>query len=110
MAKDSKTDSELVFWIPKYILMRGIKRLSEMEHMSQNMISLARSQDVIGWRNFIEGRVSREFLDIQNLHLGSGCHKINGEQWVRQFIIKILRITHNQWIFRKFTLYDKQKG
>ena len=49
-------------------------------------------------------------MDIQNLHLGLGSHRINGEQWVRQFISKILHITHSQWIFRNFTLHDKQKG
>ena len=58
----------------------------------------------------MEGRISREFLDIQNLHLALGNHRINGEQWVRQFIGKILHITHSQWIFRNFTLHDKQKG
>ena len=109
MAKDNKTNNELAFWIPKYILMRGTKRMSEMRHMSSEMMSLAKSQDVIGWRNFMEGRVSREFLDMQNIHLGLGCHRINGEQWVRQFISKILHITHSQWIFRNFTLHDKQK-
>ena len=81
-----------------------------MGHMSSEMMSLARSQDVIGWRNFMEGRVSREFVDMQNIHLSLGCHRINGEQWVRQFISKILHITHSQWIFRNFTLHDKQKG
>ena len=110
MDKDNKTNDELAFWIPKYILMRGTKRMSEMGHMSSEMMSLARSQDVIGWRNFMEGRVSREFVDMQNIHLRLGCHRINGEQWVRQFISKILHITHSQWIFRNFTLHDKQKG
>ena len=32
------------------------------------------------------------------------------EQWTRQLISKILHIIHSQWIFRKFTLHDKQKG
>ena len=37
-------------------------------------------------------------------------HTINGEQWVRQFIAKVLHITHSQRIFRNFTLHDKQQG
>ena len=31
-------------------------------------------------------------------------------QWTRQLISKVLHITHSQWIFRNFTLHDKQKG
>ena len=110
MVKHGKTNHEVAFWIPRYILMRGTKHLSEMGCMSPQMTALKRSKDVIGWRNFMEGRISREFLDIQNLHLELGNHRINGEQWVRHFIGKILHITHSQWIFRNFTLHDKQKG
>ena len=74
------------------------------------MASLAKSQDVIGWRNFTKGRISRHFLDIQHEYLTLGCHKTNSEQWVRQFISKTLHITHSQQVFRNFTLHDKQKG
>ena len=35
--------------------------------------------------------------------------RIDAKQWTRQFISKILHITHSQWIFRNFTLHDKQK-
>ena len=110
MTKHGRTDHEVAFWIPRYIKMRGTKCMSDMGHMSQQMRALARSQDIIGWRNFMEGRISREFLDIQNLHLGLGNHRINGEQWIKQFISKILHVTHSQWIFRNFSLHDKQKG
>ena len=59
--KDEKTKPELAFWIPKYILMRGTKNFPDMGLMSPQMRRLARSQDKIGWRNFMEGRISKEF-------------------------------------------------
>jgi hypothetical protein len=34
MAQDNRTDPEILYWIPKYILMRGDKPLSEMGAMS----------------------------------------------------------------------------
>ena len=74
------------------------------------MRRLAKSQDKIGWRNFMEGRISKEFFKMQEVYLTLGCHKLNGEQWVKQCIGKILHITHSQWIFKNFTLHDKQKG
>ena len=89
--------------------MRGTKNMAEMGCMSPQMTSLAKSQDIIGWKNFMEGRISRHFFDVQNEYLTLGNHRMDAEQWTRQFISKILHITHSQWIFRNFTLHDKQK-
>ena len=107
---DEKTESELSFWIPKYILLICTRSLLDMGLVSPQMRRLAKSQDKIGWRNFMEGRISKEFFEIQGVYLALGCHKLNEEQRVKQFIGKILHITHSQWIFRNFTLHDKQKG
>ena len=84
--------------------------MAELGCMSPQMSCLAKSQDIIDWKNFIEGRLSRHFFDVQNEYLALGNHRINAEQWTRQFTSKILHITHSQWIFRNFTLHDKQKG
>ena len=74
------------------------------------MRRLARNQDKIGWRNFMEGRTSEEFFETQGVYLALSCHKLNEEQWVKQCIGKMLHIKHIQWIFNNFTLHDKQKG
>ena len=64
--------------------------------MSPQSTSLAKSQDIIEWKNFMEGRISRHFFDVQNEYLTLDSNRTNAEQWVRQFISKILHITHNQ--------------
>ena len=56
----------------------------------------------------MEGKISRHFL-MSKMSISLGNHRINADQWTRQFVSKILHITHNQWIFRNFTLHDKQK-
>jgi hypothetical protein len=48
MARDNKTNLEILYWIPKYILMRGDKPLSEMDYMSPQFKELACSQDLLG--------------------------------------------------------------
>ena len=58
----AKTDNELAFWIPKYIMMRSTKNLSDTGLMLPQMRRLAGSQETIGWKNFMEGRVSKSFL------------------------------------------------
>jgi hypothetical protein len=71
MAQDNRTDPEILNWIPKFILMRGDKPLSEMGAMSHQFRALAESQDLIGWRDFTEEYISTHFYAICNTVLPS---------------------------------------
>ena len=110
MSTKDQTDPEILYWIPKYILMRGDKPLSAMGHMSPQFKALAASQDVIGWRDFTEGHISTHFYAIQSFHLAMSSSYLNGEDWTKQFISKILQVTHSQWIFRNVSLHDRTQG
>ena len=110
LTKDHKTYSEIAYWVPKYILYRGTKKFADLGAMSPGMKTLAESQDKIGWRNFMEGRISKYFYSLQSYHLAFDTHYMNGEDWVRQFITRVLHITHSQWIYRNFSLHDRQRG
>jgi hypothetical protein len=35
---------------------------------------------------------------------------LNGTNWTKQFITKILQITHSQWIYQNILLHDKRQG
>ncbi len=78
--------------------------------MSPRMIALAQSQDKIGYCNFMEGNILTHFYEIQNFHLAMTSSFLNGTDWAKQFISKILHILHSQWIFRNFSLHDKRNG
>ncbi len=110
IAKDNITDPEILYWIPKYILMRGDKPLSQMGFMSPWFKALANSQDLIGWRDFTKGHISTHFYAIQTFHLTMLSSYLNGENWTKQFISKILQLTHSQWIFRNISFHDKKNG
>ena len=71
---------------------------------------MAISQDIIGWHNFMEGRISRHFYNIQCVHLAMSSSYLNGKDWTKQFIDRILRITHSQWIYRNVCLHDRKEG
>ena len=90
--------------------MRGDKPFEEIGAMTPRMKALAQSQDKIGYRNFMEGHISIHFYEIQNFHLAMSSSFINGADWAKQFISKILHITHSQWIFRNFSLHDNRHG
>ena len=110
MSQDNKTDPEILYWIPNYILMRGHKPLSMIGFMSPQFKALATSQDLIGWRDFTEGHISTHFYAIQTFHLAMSSSYLNREDWTKQFISKILQITHSQWIFWNISLHDKMHG
>ena len=58
--------------------------------MSPDMLELARGQDLIGYRNFMEGRITKKFLDIQSSHLMDAEGYLSGYDWVKTFTSKIL--------------------
>jgi len=57
------------------------------------MKALAQSQDMIGYRNFMEGHILTHFYKIQNSHLAMSSSFLNGADWAKQFISKILHVT-----------------
>ena len=61
------THPELVYWLPKYILLRGTARRTNFPHMSAEMAIVARSQDLIPWTSFTGEAVSQGFLSIKLL-------------------------------------------
>jgi hypothetical protein len=78
--------------------------------MSTHMTKLARSQDLIGWRNFLEGRVSCCFAEIQDEHLPTSESRLSTDMWMRAFISCLIHISHAQWILRNFMLHDTHSG
>jgi hypothetical protein len=49
--------------------MQGDKPFADMGAMSPRMKALEQSQDMIGYRNFMEGHILTHFYKIQNFHL-----------------------------------------
>lgn len=78
--------------------------------LSPELHEAALNQDTIGWRNMMEGRVSRLFHGIQCVHLSRSHSRINGDDWMKGLINRLIHISHLQWLFRNFTLHDTQCG
>ena len=69
--------------------------MEDLGDMSEETKALARSQDIIGWNNFMEGRISKHFYNMQCAHLAMSSSYLNGKDWTKRFIDRILRITHS---------------
>ena len=110
MGKNGNTDTELVYWIPKYILLRGTVKFVDMGPMSTSLREAGQQQDLIGWQAFMEGKVAKAFGTLQSFHCSaSPCH-MNGKDWMKKFITHLLHISHSQWLVRNFTLHEAHRG
>jgi hypothetical protein len=115
LSKDH-THPELAFWIPLYLKARGRELFINLVHyrrnlvMSSQMKAVANGQDKIGWHHFLEGKITGHIKSMQHLYLKSRPSRINANDWVKQFISRLLKISHTQWIFRNLTLHDRQHG
>ncbi len=47
------------------------------------------------------------FYAIQSFHLAMSSSYLNGTNWAKQYILKLLHVTHSQWIFCNTSLHNK---
>jgi len=63
--------------------------------MSQEMRRVGNSLDRIGWRNVLEGKVSNEFLQMQQKHLLQTQSLLSIESWTGGFLDKLITLTYS---------------
>jgi hypothetical protein len=110
MTDRNRTEGEMAYYIEKYLLFRGSRTFASLGPMSPRMQKAAISQDLIGWDEFLHGKVSVEFLAIQGPYCVINGGRLTGEDWMKKFISHLIHISHSQWIFRNFTLHDHTRG
>jgi len=71
---------------------------------------MAEVQDKIGWRRFMEGMICTKLVDLQYLHLKLIGSSKTIKSWVMGVVIKLLEITHRQWVYRNVVVHDAMSG
>ena len=104
------TAAAVSFWISKYITLRNARRLSSFPNLPEELRQFAAEQDAIGWREFTEGRISKELFRIQREHLETVHGTMSPSRWSREFITRVLHITQAQWIHRNSSLHQRESG
>ena len=109
--EDHDTQEELAECLGQYVHGRGSEALSDIcRGMGGRFRNLGRSQDKVGWRRFLEGMVVKEVALIQREHLCAVGSSISVGRWMTGFIVKLLEITHGQWIYRNLKVHDEVAG
>jgi hypothetical protein len=107
------TDPDLRECIYEYAMGRGGVFMTEicLNHGFEGQyLQMARSQDSIGWRRFMEGMVCKEIREIQTAYTALRGTRKCAETWTEGLITKLLEATHGQWLYRNIQVHDKVAG
>ena len=100
------TDPRLTSAIITYLQHKGNKSFTASCHPS---LQITNHQDMIGWNNFVEGKLSTEIRTIQANYLKSTDTTTNIQQWIITVITQLLQMVHSQWIYRNEVVHSRSK-
>jgi hypothetical protein len=105
------TNPDLLDCIAEYTYSRGGCTMVNICHgLGDNFQKMARDQDAIGWRQFMEGMICKCMRGIQSLYYYGEGTCLYPEQWAQGLIMKLLEATHGQWIYRNIQIHDSVAG
>jgi hypothetical protein len=108
--KEKGTEHNLRKFLVRYARGRGGRTMQEIVGFRQEYHRLAVSVDCIGWRRFMEGMLSRELVELQKYALAESDSRLTVDMWAKELVIRLLEITHGQWLYRNVLVHDKTAG
>ena len=101
------TDKGLRNCLVRYTQVRGAITMKDiLGNRNHRLYSLAQSQDLIGWRRFMEGMISKEIMGIQKSYLVLSSYHLSIDRWMTGLITKLLEFTHGQWLYRNVHVHE----
>ena len=79
-------------------------------NITHRLYPLAQSQDLIGWRRFMEGMISKEITGIQKSYLALISYHLSIKRWMTGLITKLLEFTHGQSLCRNVHVHNSISG
>lgn len=72
--------------------------------------SYALVHDRLGWRSFLEGRISITLAHEMHTHLSVTTARIGAADWAKGLVNWLIRITHRQWSYRNHVVHHTVEG
>ncbi len=111
--KRRATDPDLRECMYEYATGRGGRTMAEicLDHGYDGRYQgMARAQDAIGWRRFMEGMICKEIRVIQKTYTAFSGSRTSAEKWVGELITKLLEVTQGQWLYHNIQVHNKVLG
>jgi hypothetical protein len=99
------TDGSMTACISAYLKSSGEGSMAEIAQPFPHLRKWAFEHDTLGWDNFLEGRIGKTLIDIQEAQLGVSDSKMHILTWASKLISHLLAITHSQWIYRNTKIH-----
>lgn len=58
----------------------------------------------------MEGMLSKELVELQKYALVEAESRLTVDKWAKELVIRLLEITHGQWIYRNVLVHDRTSG
>ena len=118
--RKEKTHPTIVLLVRRYLAARGTQSMLQIwiscggrRVANQLGYQLAAAHDILGWKNFVDGRIHKNYVAIQEAYIVSRPSnqqrsRKSSAKWASGFVDMIIRITHKQWLYRNETIHFKQ--
>jgi hypothetical protein len=108
---EADTDPDLINCIIDYVQGRGtIKMASTVHNAPPRFQAFGQLQDVIGWRRFLEGMISKEIVVLRQQFYAVNGSRMSLDKWSSGLITRLLEITHGQWLYHNFMVHNPVSG
>ena len=98
---ETLVDPVLINMVGQYLWAQGERTMLDYLTLhTQDCVRLDEESDGLHWDSFLEGRISKLWLDIMKPGLLVSTTRLTPMSWGAQFIELLLQITHKQWLFR----------
>jgi hypothetical protein len=106
-----ETAPKIIQCVIQYARGRGYISMGDIcGNMGQQFRDMAEEQDTIGWRRFMEGMLSKRLVCLQADAQALSGVGLMAVSWARQLVVRLLEVTHGQWIYRNIQVHDQQQG
>ena len=58
----------------------------------------------------MEGMLSKELVELQKYALVEAEPRLTVDKWAKELVIRLMEITHGQWIYRNVLVHDRTSG
>ncbi len=108
---EADTDPDLIDCNIDYVQGRGtITMALAVRNAPPQYQAFGQLQDVIGWRRFLEGMISKEIVVLQQQFYAVNGSQMSLDKWSSGLITRLLEITHGQWLYHNFIVHDPVAG
>lgn len=102
----------LDWWLKDNVTETNLRRflMQEIVGFQLQYRRLAISVDCIGWRRLMEGMISCKLVELQKYALVEAHSRMTVDAWAKELVIKLLEITHGQWLYCNVMVHIRTAG